>query len=106
MQLKLSGHHPDRKADRTSGVPVSLIRIRDPATQFCLPPRAAQDVLDRYLPDDDIVGQHHARPYLIVLMPCKHHFDAAVLPGWAVELRGPLWVPPREGFGITGEVGG
>src|SRR5690348_2626085 len=105
MQLKLSGHHLDCLANRTRGMPLSLIRVCDPVTEFCLPPRAAQDVLSRYLPDDHIVGQDHAGPQLTVVMLLKHALDAAALLGRG----GPLWralrVPPGKGFGITAEVG-
>ena len=104
MQRKLSGHHLDRQPDRTRGMPLSLIGVRDPVTQLRLPPHAAQDVLSRYLPDDNIVAQDHARPHLTVVVLHKHAFDATALPGRGVELGRALRVPPGEGFRIAAEM--
>jgi hypothetical protein len=106
MQRKLSGHHLDCLADRTRGMPLSLIGVRDPVTQLRLPPHAAQDFLNRYLPDDNIVGPDHAWPHLTVVVLHKHAFDATALPGRGAELGRALRVPPGEAFGIAAEVDG
>src|ERR1700678_4064341 len=106
MQVKLGDHHLNRQTDRARGVPSPLVWVPDPVAEFCLPPRSAHNVLDRYLPDDNIAGQAHATPRLAAVVPLKHAFDTAALPCSGVVVRRPLWIPPGEGFGIAGEVGG
>jgi hypothetical protein len=83
-----------------------LVWAPDPVAEFCLPPGSAQNVLDSYLPNDNIAGQDRARPRLTAVVPFKHAFDTGALPCSSVEVRRPLWIPTGEGFGIAGKMGG
>ena len=59
-----------------------------------------------YLPDDNLVCQDHAGPCLAAGVPHKRALDPVALPGRGIELGRALGVPPGEGFGIAGKVGG